>query len=230
MPRFRMDSGKQIEITREQVLEGMRKFDEMAEKDDELSRTGTIWFVENDGKHYPPKWVVSLATGVERKSFAGGDNIHKPLKELGFTIRRVDGPIDEEVLDDAIKTAIKTTFTLERDLQHALHANIEQLEPGLRVTGSEVAVPPAGRIDILAVDSSGNTVVIELKAGEADRDAIGQILAYMGDLRRDGKMTRGILVAGDFTPRLISAASVVPSIELRKYSFNFSFELVKQPS
>ena len=225
MPYFRTDSGKQIEITREQVLEGMRKFDEMAEKDDDLSRTGTIWFVENDGKRYPPKWVLSLATGVPRNEFGGGENSNRPLRELQFHVDRVEPIKEPEVVD-----AIKTTFTIERDLHHALQANIEQLEPGLKVTGSEVKVPPAGRLDILAVDRNGNTVVIELKAGEADWNAIGQILAYMGDLRRDGKTPRGILVAGDFTPRLISAASAVPSIELKKYSFNFSFQLVKQPS
>jgi hypothetical protein len=139
-----MDSGKQIDITKEQVLEGMRKFDEMAEKDDDLSRTGKIWFVENDGKRYPPKWVIALAAGVERKDFGGGDNANKPLKELGFTVGRIHEPNEEP--EEQVVNAIKTTFTIERDLQNALHANIEQLEPGLRVTGSEVAVPPAGRI------------------------------------------------------------------------------------
>jgi hypothetical protein len=52
----------------------------------------------------------------------------------------------------------------------------------------------------------------------------------MGDVRRDAKKTRGILVAGGFDPKVILAASVVPNLELRKYGFKFSFELVKQPS
>jgi hypothetical protein len=66
MPYFRTDSGEHIEITKAQVLEGMRKFDEIAVPE-ELSRTGLQLFVEHAGKQYPPKWVVSLATGVVKK-------------------------------------------------------------------------------------------------------------------------------------------------------------------
>ena len=73
-------------------------------------------------------------------------------------------------------TAQNRIIGLERDLQNALRANISQLQEGLKVTdgGKERAVP-SGRIDILAVASDGTHVVIELKAGVADRDAVGQI-------------------------------------------------------
>lgn len=69
-------------------------------------------------------------------------------------------------------------------------------------------------------------VVIELKAGEADRDAIGQVLAYMGDLTSDTHLFRGILVAGEFSARTVAAARVVPNLQLKKYSFKFAFEPV----
>jgi len=136
---------------------------------------------------------------------------------------RTDRPNDEaaEVAD-----AIDTTFGLERDLQDALLKNICQLEEGLSVTADakEYSVP-AGRIDILATDAHQRRVVIELKAGTADREAIGQILSYMGDLQlADAKIpVRGILVAADFTARAIAAARAVPNIELRTYTFKFSF-------
>ena len=121
--------------------------------------------------------------------------------------------------------AIRTTFGIERDLQDALRNNIEQLEAGLKITddGKELVVD-SGRIDITAEDRNGATVVIELKAGEADRDAIGQILAYMGDISVSKKVLRGILIAGDFSPRAIAAARMLPNVQLMKYSFNFSFE------
>jgi RecB family endonuclease NucS len=129
--------------------------------------------------------------------------------------------MSEEVAD-----AIETTFGLERDLQEALLKNIEQLEKGLTVAedGKEHIVP-SGRIDILATDSQQRAVVIELKAGTADRDALGQILSYMGDLHTAVAKTpvRGVLVAADFTARAIAAAKAVPSVELRKYAFKFSF-------
>jgi RecB family endonuclease NucS len=39
----------------------------------------------------------------------------------------------------------------------------------------------AGFIDIMAEDKQGATVVIELKAGIADYNAVAQLLSYMGD-------------------------------------------------
>src|ERR1035437_523545 len=82
-------------------------------------------------------------------------------------------------------------------------------------------------IAFTAEDKQGNTVVVELKAGTADQKAIGQLLSYMGDLMPDGKPVRGILVAGDFTTRALSAARPVSNVALRKYSFHFSFETAK---
>ncbi|MBI3896178.1 MAG: DUF91 domain-containing protein [Acidobacteria bacterium] len=130
---------------------------------------------------------------------------------------------------EKIVDAMEVTFGLERDLQEALRKNIAQLEPGLNITdgGREHSVS-SGRIDILATDAKQRRVVIELKAGTADRDAVGQILSYMGDLQ-DGAAqvpARGILVAADFTARAISAAKAVPNVELMKYAFKFSFQTV----
>lgn len=132
-----------------------------------------------------------------------------------------EDPLGEKVLE----AAVETTFGLELDLQQAIRLNIEQLEQGLKVAddGKEQTVA-SGRIDIIAEDLTGATVVVELKAGTADREAVGQILSYMGDLSRTKKTVRGILVAGDFHSRALSAARAVPSLQLRRYAFKFSFE------
>lgn len=111
--------------------------------------------------------------------------------------------VEAEVAD-----AMNMTFGLERDLQMALRGNIEQLEPGLTIIdGGREKIVASGRIDITARDQEGATVVIELKA-MADREAIGQILGYMGDLTEDGAPVRGILVAHDFVRSSVSAARV----------------------
>jgi hypothetical protein len=125
-----------------------------------------------------------------------------------------------------VQQSLETTFGLERDLQAALRANISQLQDGLKIAdGGKERTVPSGRVDILAVASDGTHVVIELKAGMADRDAVGQILSYMGDLDAEGKRNvRGILVAADFTERAISASNAVPNVHLMKYGFKFSFQ------
>lgn len=122
----------------------------------------------------------------------------------------------------------EAVLSLERDLNAALRQNIAQLEPGLHVIdgGKERSVA-SGRIDILAEDVTGRKVVIELKAVKAPRDAVAQVLAYMGDIvAESGGEVRGLLIAPEFDPRAVSAARMVPALELKRFSFQFSFESV----
>lgn len=119
-------------------------------------------------------------------------------------------------------------FHLERNLQAALRASIDQLEPGLRIVdGGREHVTETGRVDVLAEDEEGKLVVIELKAGTADDAVVGQILGYMGSVSDErSRPVRGILIAADFTAGLRHAARMVPTLQLRKYSFKFAFEEV----
>jgi endonuclease len=118
-------------------------------------------------------------------------------------------------------------FEIERHLQNSLRTEISQLETGLIITdgGTERGVE-SGLIDITALDNNDNLVVVELKRGKAGREAIGQILGYMGDLLKEEpqRLVRGILVAADFDQASRSAASFIPQLTLKKYRFQFSFE------
>lgn len=69
--------------------------------------------------------------------------------------------------------------------------------------------------------------MIELKAGTARRDTIGQILSYMGDVAAEEYQVRGILVAGDFDNKARAAARVVTSLSLRRYRVSFEFFLAE---
>jgi hypothetical protein len=166
---------------------------------------------------------------MEHGGVAGSVRYHlRNLRDMGMVKLNTfsDAATPTEAAAE-VQDSLETTFGLERDLQTALRANISQLEQGLKITdaGKERTVP-SGRIDILAAASDGAHVVIELKAGMADKDAIGQILAYMGDLHAEAKgNVRGILVA-DFTEKAISASKPVPSLDLMKYGFKFSFQSV----
>ncbi len=133
-------------------------------------------------------------------------------------------PSSEESLEER-NTSLRS-LSLERDLQRALRDNIDQLEPGLTIIdGGIERTVEAGRIDITAEDTDGNLVVIELKAGKATLDSIGQLQSYMGSIENpQEKSIRGILVAYDFDARLIMAASAVPNVVLKSYSFQFVFE------
>jgi RecB family endonuclease NucS len=114
-----------------------------------------------------------------------------------------------------------STFRLERDLQTLLRHNLPQLKRGLKIHDGdrEKVLEDGRRIDIEAIDAKGRRLVIELKAGKAGLKAVAQIRGYM----RDEQIGRGILVAKSFTPDAITAAKSVPKIELREYSFEFTF-------
>jgi Endonuclease NucS len=164
--------------------------------------------------------TVAAKTGVPLRAVAA---IYSHIKMGTYSNGIPEQDRSPEVLD-----SIETTFGLERDLQLALRSNIGQLQDGLKIDdGGKEKIVPSGRIDILATDGK-TRVVIELKAGTADRDAVGQIMSYIGDLQAENSgAVRGILVAGDFTARAIAASSAVPSVELRKYGFQFSFQKVR---
>lgn len=129
---------------------------------------------------------------------------------------RDEGGETEALTDAAIELAGEALkerrdgkqFELERHLQESLRREISQLEAGLSIIdgGSERAVE-SGFIDILARDTAEAFTIIELKAGQAKRDAIGQILGYMGDMKDEEPETtvRGILVAASFDKSCRSA-------------------------
>jgi hypothetical protein len=132
---------------------------------------------------------------------------------------------EEDVAVASASADVAQTFGLEKDLQTALRASLEDLEPGLVVAdgGSEQKVE-AGFIDILARDTSGAWVVIELKADVSRPAAVAQVLAYMGCVAADnGGDVRGILVAADHDPRVEFAARAVPNLELKRYRYRFEF-------
>jgi len=80
-----------------------------------------------------------------------------------------------------------------------------------------------GIIDILALDTDGNYVVIELKRAEYNYKVVGQVLNYMGWVEEklavpEGKTVRGIVVVGKADKTLKAALSQVSEkVTLKEY-------------
>lgn len=115
----------------------------------------------------------------------------------------------------------------ELALQRLLRNSLDAIEPGLRCVdgGSEMDFR-----DITAVDAEGRHVVIELKAKKATKEALAQILAYMGEIVVTKGLPpteiRGILIAPDFQERAVLAAKVTPNVALVRYRIPLAFDLV----
>jgi len=214
-------------VTDKMVLGAMLDFDR------DFRTTFTKWrrfAIERDGKLYPPKHILSMTTGMDPSEFGGGHQTNRVFEELGFKVITVGPPPPPE--EDAMETAL----SFEKDLEDFLAARVEQLEPGLRLyeeqglVGRQLNAAPVGRIDLLAVDKTGNLLVIELKAGEADDQACGQVLGYMGWIKENiarGRGVRGMIVANEFTERLRAAVKALPALSLKKYDVSFRFSDVK---
>ena len=83
-----------------------------------------------------------------------------------------------------------------------------------------------GPIDILAVEPKSNVfVVIELKKGRPSDQVIGQILRYMGwvkkNLCKEGQAVKGLVICRDPDPKLSYALEMTNNIDVRYYSVSF---------
>lgn len=167
--------------------------------------------------------------------------IHHPFAER-FLYRNADGTFelyseavhgpnewaptvsDDEVTDT--NELAETSISLERDIEDHLVHHLDTIESGLKLVGRQVSTD-VGRVDMLAEDSNGLRVIIEVKIGEAKDSAVGQIARYLGwYAKTEGKPPRGILIAGEFPEGVRYAATAIPNVTLITYRVQFSFEMV----
>ena len=208
-------------INREHVLKALKEIDD---KGIPKSRESKTWSLVYNGKYYPPKYVISLANKYANGFELSYDSFttieaRNYLKRLGFTIIKLSETHDES------EEFEEFTVSFERDLEDYLARNIELLEKGLRLVARQKTLP-IGRIDLLAEDEHGNLVVIELKSGEADERSLTQLLTYISCLQEQerDREVRGILVAANFSNKVLYATRLTPLIKLKKYKVKFEFE------
>ena len=86
------------DASREKIIEVLNKFDSELRNLPEWQDWDQVhtqkWAIEYEGKLYPPKKIISLATGAPVGSFSGGPNSNNYLTERGFKII----PLENEVI------------------------------------------------------------------------------------------------------------------------------------
>jgi hypothetical protein len=184
--------------------------------------------------HYSPKpGEDDLFFQIDSNHFRLYDAKQDPqpiYDAIGVTTRQ-----KSEVLKEEIELGISTEFAYESDLRDYLAKNLQVIELGLKLYEEEgitgVEFPVGGRfIDILAADSNGDFVVIELKVSRGYDRVIGQLLRYMAWIQKNqaesGQTVRGIIIAREISEDLMLACSLMSNIELFEYELSLSLKQV----
>ncbi len=128
-------------------------------------------------------------------------------------------------------------FAYEKDLQNFLAKNLSLIEPGLSLYLEEeisgIEFPVGNRfIDILAIDSNNNYVVIELKVSRGYDRVVGQILRYMAWIRKnhaeESQKVRGIIIAREISDDVLLACSETNNVELYEYNLSITLNKIKK--
>jgi hypothetical protein len=143
-------------------------------------------------------------------------------------------PKGESIEADA-EPECSTEFAYEADLRNYLAKNLSIIEPGLKlyhdedITGVEFDVG-GRRIDILAVDTKGALVVIELKVSRGYDRVVGQLMRYMAWIRKNqaepGQQVRGLIVAREISEDLLLACSLLAGVQLFEYELSLKVKPV----
>lgn len=162
----------------------------------------------------------------------GGDHVETEVVALltGKNITQRTVGDEQDVAEEEME------FALEKFLEEFLMENWDKINFGEDLTiysdkdgnpGNQYRAGDCGNIDILAQDRKGNFVIIELKKGRKTDAVVGQVLRYMGWVRKNlakkEQDVRGLIIVGEKDAKLeYSISEVSDKVSLKVYKINFS--------
>lgn len=184
-------------------------------------------------KQYPAWWANNASSQPHAKYWLDAGRRATPNFKANQAVFTLDASVDTgelaaAVVDEStpqdLTEYVESSLSLERDLEDQIVSHLDVLESGLTLISRQES-SDVGRLDLLARDADGCTVIIELKAGEAKDSSIGQIARYIGwYAQKEGKPPRAILVASGFAEPVRWAAKAIPGLKLVRYRVQFAFE------
>jgi predicted RNA-binding protein with PUA-like domain len=148
------------------------------------------------------------------------------------------GQIVDAIESNKYESDAESEFILEKYLEEFIVSNWDRIDFGEKLIlfedengniGQQYLTEDAGYIDILAKDESGNFVVIELKKGRKNDEVIGQVLRYMGWVRKNlvtnNEDVRGLVIVGEKDNKLEYALQEVNGkVHAKIYKIVFRLE------
>jgi len=168
-----------------------------------LKADGSVLVHADAGGYRPLNWMTP-PTVIEE-----GDGTLVVRKRAGKTEDRLEIRLHEvlwEADHEMGEAAPLEKDGVERDLQEALAALPETLEPGLRLERREWPTD-LGPVDLMCRDDAGGWVAVEIKR-IATIDAVEQLTRYLERIRLDPARAdcRGILAAQQLKPQAVTLA------------------------
>ena len=189
---------------------------------DHLGFLNVAWQPEPRDKSFP-----SVVFPMHTLSEFSEEQFRSVVEGSGSAIARPEA--ESEVEDPS-------EFVLEKYLEDFIVSNFNTIFSGrLRVfedsdgnDGQQYATD-IGSIDVLAVEERTRSfVVIELKKGRSSDRVVGQILRYMGWVKRNlcenGQTVKGLVICREHDPRLTYALEMTNNIDVRYYSVSFKLK------
>lgn len=184
-------------------------------------------------RQYHAWWANNAASQPHARYWLDAGLRASPNFKNGFVVFTNDAALEtselaasvvDESTQQELTEYVESSLSLERDLEDQIVSHLDVLEPGLTLVSRQES-SDVGRLDLLARDAEGRTVIIELKAGEAKDSSIGQIARYIGWYAdKEGKPPRAMLVASGFAEPVRWAARAIPGLKLVTYRVQFTFE------
>jgi RecB family endonuclease NucS len=166
----------------------------------------------------PTNYMVDAIISCEEKE--GGKELIllakklNPKETITTTFTQI---IDIHQYDLPMSNDLRLTGS-ERELNTALMDDLSFLEPGLKPINQQQYFQ-TGICDIIAEDSKGRLVVIELKRRQADYNSVTQLKRYAEQVNKmKGIETRGILLAPSIRK---TALNLLKSYGLEYFSYDF---------
>jgi len=163
---------------------------------------------------------------------------------IGLTEEYSPSSIKEQTDTEASgkETATESVFGLEKYLHEFLVDNWDVtelsnewalLEEDGEIVGSHYYTDEVGEIDLLAKHVSDNRwLVIELKKNQTSDSTVGQILRYMGWVRRklvsDGEKVEGLIICREVDIKLQYALDGQTDIKCMTYQVNFTLNQIPE--
>ena len=168
-----------------------------------IKADGSVLVHADAGGYRPLNWMTP-PTVIEE-----GDGVLVVRKRAGRSEDRLEIRLHEVLADiehEMGEAAPLEKDGVERDLQEALAALPETLEPGLRLERREWPTD-LGPVDLMCRDPDGGWVAVEIKR-IVTIDAVEQLTRYLERIRLDPakEACRGILAAQQCKPQAVTLA------------------------